>query len=138
MPYAIPHWVWVGIVVSVCALAAWRGGRDERTAALGLLVGSLLSKVLYAHHGEQTEWGVLAVDTALLGVLTWVALSSSRYWPLFAASFQLLAVVIHVARIADRSLSGCAIAIGTWNARRDRAQLAASADPRVAPGATRR
>jgi hypothetical protein len=136
MPYAIPQGVWETVVVLVCGAALWRGGRDERAAAFALLAGVILTKVAYSHHGLQIEWGVLAVDAALLAVLTWIALVTDRYWPIFAAAFQFLAVIIHVARIADASLGGWAyisaevlfgyllagaIAVGTVNAHRARA-----------------
>jgi len=154
MPYEIPKWIWDATVVLVLGYAIWRGGRDERTAAVALAVGVVLSKAVYSHQGQQTEWGLLAVDATLLAVLVWIALTSSRYWPISAAAFQFLAVIIHLARMADPSLSGWAyisaeilfgyllagaIAVGTHNIRRERAaQLAASDDPRAAPGATRR
>jgi len=153
MPYAIPHWVWDAVVILLCAATVWRGGREERIASVALLVGVLLSKLSYSHHGQQTEWGVLAVDTALLAVLTWIALTTPRYWPLFAAAFQFLAVIIHLARMADRSLSGWAyisaeilfgymlagaIAVGVFNRWRERDDLAIVEAPAASPDATRR
>ncbi|WP_309605062.1 hypothetical protein [Phenylobacterium sp.] len=154
MSYAIPHWVWETVVIAVFGAAIWRGGRDERIAATGLMIGWLITKLVYSHHGQQTEWGVLAADAALLGVLTWLAMTSARYWPLFAAAFQFLAVIIHLARIADRSLGGwayisaeilfgylvaIAIAVGTFNAWRGQPRHpAAIGDPTDDPGAMRR
>ena len=143
MPYALPHWVWVAVVGAVASAAVLRGGQDERIAAVALLIGSLATKALYSHQGLQTEYGVLAIDIGLLAVLTWLALLTKRYWPIFAASFQLLAVVIHLARMAVPSLGGWsyisagiifgyllagAIAVGTWNAWRDSRQIAVTAD----------
>jgi hypothetical protein len=140
MPYAMPHWVWDAVVLLVCAAAAWRGGRDERVAAAALLVGVVLSKAVYAHHAQQVEWGVLAVDSALLATLVWIALISDRFWPIAAAAFQFLAVIVHLARVADPSLGGWAyfsaeilfgyllagaIAVGTFNARRKNSAPAA-------------
>ena len=139
MPYEIPKWIWDAVVVLVLVAAIWRGGRDERVAAIALAVGVVLSKLVYSHHGQQTEWGVMAVDVVLLAVLLWIALVTHRYWPIFAAAFQFLAVIIHLAQIADRSLGGWAyisaeilfgyllagaIALGTLNAWRARAALA--------------
>jgi len=136
MPYEIPKWIWDAAVVLVLGYAIWRGGRDERVAAIALAVGVVLTKAVCSHHGQQTEWGLLVVDAVLLAVLVWIALVSSRYWPIFAAAFQFLAVIIHLARMADPSLSGWAyisaeiifgyllagtIALGTLNAWRARA-----------------
>lgn len=158
--YALPHWLWIATVLAIAAAAILWGRRDERLAAAGLVVGWLLTVLAYAHHGAQTEWGILAVDIGLLGVLTWIALSTEHYWPIFAASFQLLAVVIHLARLADRSLGGwayisaeiifgywlaAAIAAGVyrrWRERRTPAPQAVSdtcrSAPWPAPGTTRR
>jgi len=153
MPYAIPHWVWEAVVIAVFGAAIWKGGRDERIAATGLMVGWLISKAVYSHHGLQTEWGVLAADTVLLGLLVWLALTSSRYWPMFAAAFQFLAVIIHLARIADRSLGGwayisaeilfgymlaAAIGVGVVNAWRGGRYPAGAGEPMDDPGATLR
>jgi len=117
--YALPHWLWIATVMAVCAGAAVWGRRDERIAAAALFVGWLLTVAVYSHRGLQTEWGILAVDAAVMAVLTWVALTTRRYWPIFAASFQLLAVIIHLARVVDPSLGGWAyitaeIIFGYW------------------------
>jgi hypothetical protein len=153
MPYEIPKWIWDVVVILVCAAAVWRGGRDERIAGIALAVGVVLSKVVYSHQGLQTEWGLFFVDVGMLAVLTWIALTTTRYWPIFAAAFQFLAVIIHLARLADRSLGGWAyisaeilfgyllagaLAIGTFNAWRDRRQPATSDAPTPDAGATRR
>jgi len=145
MSYSLPHWVWDAVVVTVAAAALWKGGRDERIAAGGMLAAAILSKVLY-QHAQATEWGILATDAAALALFVWIALISSRWWPLFVAAFQFLAVVIHLARIADRSLGGWAyisaeilfgylvatgIAVGTFNAWRRRGDSAN--DPGVVP-----
>ncbi|HEY2357984.1 MAG TPA: hypothetical protein VGH86_11075 [Phenylobacterium sp.] len=153
MPYEIPKWIWDAVVVLVVASAIWRGDRDERIAAISLAVGVVLSKAVYSHEGLQTEWGVFIVDLVLLGILTWLALTSHRYWPIFGAAFQFLAVIIHLARIADKSLGGwayisaeilfgymlaAAIAIGTLNTWRARRDSAMADDPAAGPSATRR
>jgi hypothetical protein len=56
---------------------------------------------------RETEWGIFAVDAALLALLCWIALRSPRYWPLLAAGFHLLAVVTHLAKSVDRQ-------VGAW------------------------
>lgn len=134
--------------MTVCAIAAVRGRNEERLAAGGLLAGWALTMVAYRYQGHQTEWGILLIDVALLALLAGIALRSARYWPLFAAGFHLLAVVTHVARSVDPSVTGWAyitaeiiwgyllafaIGYGAWTAPRQ-AQANAPADA----GATRR
>jgi hypothetical protein len=105
--------VWTICMLAVCALAFWRGGWPERTAAIGMLVDSLSSGLLQnTHDWGQTQWADLAIDVAYLALLLWLALRSHRFWPLFAAAFQLLSVVIYVARMADYSVGARA----TYNA----------------------
>ena len=153
MPYAVPHWVWATVLILTCAAALWRGQIYERLAALGLLLSWMLTRLFYVHHGQQAEWGVLGVDVALFVVLAIVALRSPRYWPIFAAGFQLLSVVIHVARVADASLGGwayisagilfsyltvVAVGFGGWAAWRERSYPAVASNPTDDPGAIRR
>lgn len=94
--------------MAVCGIAAWRGGNEERLAAGGLLAGWALSMVAYRSHGLETEWGIMLIDLALLGLLVWIALRSPRHWPMVAAGFHLLAVVTHVARSVDPRVGGWA------------------------------
>jgi hypothetical protein len=80
-------------------------------------------------------------------------LRSRRYWPLFAAAFQLLCVVIHIARLADPGIRAWAYAtgeiifsqwvffavgIGTINTWRANRQPVTRELPITDPGATRR
>jgi len=153
--YQLPYWVWPTVLLTVCALAVWRGRDDERLAAGGQLANWALSILLVrtttggvASSGPQ--WGVLAADAAFLILLLWIALRSDRYWPLFAAAFHLLVVSVHIGRIVDPRISGWAyitaglvfaylvlvtIGYGAWTApRHDGASARLSEDP----GATRR
>lgn len=135
--YQLPVWVWPTALMGVCFLAVWRGRDDERLAAGGYLLAWALTLVVFKDRSEYPQWGVFAVDFALLALYVWLALRSRRHWPLFAAGFQLLAIVTHLGRAVDTGISGwayltaelvwsylvlTAIAYGAWTA-------AASADP---------
>ncbi len=87
---------------SVAALTIWRGGWPERTVAFGTIVGSL-AMALFQNTKDWSapQWGDLAVDSVFLLLVIWVALRSRKVWPMFAAAFQLVAVVNYVARLAD-------------------------------------
>ena len=144
MSYQLPHWVWPAALMSVCFLAVWRGRDDERLAAGGLLANWAISLVVTNRRAEMTQWDVLIVDVALLGLYVWLALRSRRHWPLFAGGFQLLIVVTHLGRAVDPAVSGWAyltagliwaylllltICYGAWTAP-------AHADGAVEPGDT--
>lgn len=65
----------------------------------------LVSRAVYNYRDWfDPQWSVLAVDLVLLGVSIALALAYNRTWLLFATAFQLLAVVIHVAIMADASV----------------------------------
>lgn len=113
------------------------GGRPERIGAAAVLAAWVASLVLaqWSHHWFEAQWGILAVDAVLFGVLLWLALRADRFWPLWACAFQLLGVVTHLAILADRSLTGrayfvaaviwsylvlIALGVGAWNCRRRR------------------
>lgn len=138
--------------MAVCALAAWRGRDVERLAAASYLAAWALTLVTFRAGTGGTQWSVMIVDVGLLVILTAIALRSARYWPLFSASFQLLAVVTHVARALDSEVSGwayqtagiiwgylviAAIGYGSWTAPRRYAEIEAL-EPSDVPGATRR
>ncbi|WP_374469367.1 hypothetical protein [Phenylobacterium sp.] len=74
------------------------------------------------------------MDVSLLVVVVVVAMRSSRYWPIFAAAFQLLAVITHAAHLLDPGVGDwayvtagviwtylllLALALGTWNRWRE-------------------
>ena len=149
--YGIRALVWALTVMAVCGVAMLRGGRYERLAAGVMLAGWALTMVVYRAGFRQTEWGILLVDLAALGVFVWIALNSPRYWPIFAAGFHLLAIVTHLARTIDQQVGAWAyltaeilwgyflafaIGYGAWTAQG--LQADSMADPNDPAGATRR
>lgn len=92
----------------VCALSLWRGRDQERLAAASYLAAWALSLATFESRSEETQWSILVIDTLLLGLFTALALRSPRFWPLFAAGFQLLAVLTHIARALDSNVTGWA------------------------------
>lgn len=93
---------WDVSMLSVAGLSVWRGGWAERTVAFATIVGSIATAAVQnTRDASAPQWGDLAVDCICLIVFVGVALRSRRLWPLFAAAFQLIAVIIYVARLAD-------------------------------------
>jgi hypothetical protein len=138
--------------MTVCVLAAWRGRDDERLAAGALLANWALSMVVFKSHSEETQWAVSLVDGGLTVLYFWIALRSRRYWPLFAAGFQLLVMVTHLGHAVDSRVTGwayltaqllwaylvmLAIGYGSLTAPQRYAEIEA-VEPRDVPGATRR
>lgn len=117
-------------------------------------MGGWLATLVMARLGPSGYGvGVAVVDIVALVVLVGLALTSTRYWPLWAAGFHLLAVITHWLHRLDPTVGSWAyvtagiiwgylllwsLAFGTWGAWRDRRQLASAAAPVTDPGATLR
>ena len=89
-----------GVLVLVCAYALARGGAPERWGASFYLVAYVLSVLVtqvFAEDYGSVQWLVLGIDAVLLVALIGLALKANRYWGIWAASFQLIAVVAHLA-----------------------------------------
>jgi len=151
--YGIPPWIGIAIGWIVCGGALWKGGWAERAVAGGFLLSWFADAVLKDHRFAGPQWASFVSDSAFFLLILWVALRSGRYWPLFAAAFQLLEVVTHAASIVARHLSAWAyitanviwtylllgaLAVGVWGEFRRVSQPTANDAPTPDPGATRR
>jgi hypothetical protein len=145
-------WFGVALTITVSAAAFWKGGREEQLAAGGVLLSFAMTIALRDNSWQGTQWSAFVADVALLALIVTIALRSPRYWPLAAAAFQLICVMIHVGRMIDPGVRAwayatgqviftqlylVAIGVGTWNTWRGR-QAIIEAAPNTDPGATRR
>lgn len=97
---------YVTLIVLV-AFALRRGGAPERTvawmmfaAAVATSLAALLPGIGFAH----VPLGVLAIDLGLLAGLCAVVVYADRYWPIWIAALQFLAIAIHGVRAYDPKL----------------------------------
>ena len=97
-------WSQVGaiLVVGVCVFAFLKGDEPERIAAGAYILGWFASMLLQTD-GElyEVQWGVFAVDTAMLLVLVGLIWKSKKTWPVWAAACDLLIVMSHVVLMID-------------------------------------
>ena len=96
---AILKIVYLTALVLGCGFAAIRGGAPERWGAAIVVIGMILSNVAGIRSGRLffgTDMMLLTVDTAMALALITLALTSDRYWPLWAAMLQLDAVFTHI------------------------------------------
>jgi hypothetical protein len=148
---ALPPWIGLAIGWTVSLAALWTGGRSERAVALGFLASWFTTALTKDRAWSGLQWGGFVGDALFLALLLCVALRSRKYWPLFAAAFQLLAVVTHAALLIDNKVGAWAyitagviwtylllfaLAFGTWGSWRER-QLA-KVGLATEPGAMRR
>ena len=134
--HTLQEQIWTILMLAVSAFAWWRGGWPERTVAVANVVASLASGLAENRHDFiDPQWGVMTIDVLFLAMLVWLVVRSDRRWPMFAAAFQLLAVVTHGAMMADPSVGGWAyitgyiiwgylvltsLGVGAWFVARDR------------------
>lgn len=124
------------LLVLVALYAFLRGRRDEKQAVVILLLGVIATELVLPPPQERfdtIEIELLLVDLAVLGGFVWVALRSSRFWPLWVAGLQLTTILGHLLKVANESLFAKAyaaslvfwfypmlliLAVGTWRAHR--------------------
>ena len=106
------QYIFVAIMLVTCGAALWFGRDSERWTAIVLISSAVASLIAQSSKFSQPESGILMIDLALLAYLIWLALRSDRFWPLYAAGFQIIGTLIHVARITDDSIFQSAYATG--------------------------
>ncbi|HEY9236436.1 MULTISPECIES: hypothetical protein [Phenylobacterium] len=100
-----PERIWAVAMFVVSAYAVWRGGRVERLVAGANVVAWVLTVAVQNRQDWlHPQWGVLAVDVAFLILLLGLVVRTTRGWVMPAAAFQLLAVVTHMAIMADKGV----------------------------------
>lgn len=100
--------------------AVAKGGAPERVVGLSLLLAFTLSILFQQPSAARflgVEWGILAVDFGLLGILLSVALYADRFWPLWVAALQALGTGGHLVRGMDHGIEPIAYAIllASWS-----------------------
>ncbi len=95
-----------------CGVAFRWGGTDERIASLAFIAATFASKLFTESNYVHTETIVMAIDALLLLALVAVALRSDRFWPMWAAAFQLVGTSVHLASMAETGDFKWAYAVG--------------------------
>lgn len=100
-----PERIWAAAMFAVSAYALWRGGRIERLVA-GANILAWLATITVQNRQDwlHPQWGVLVVDVGFLALLLALVVRTTRGWVMPAAAFQLLAVVTHMAIMADKGV----------------------------------
>ncbi len=95
------------ILIICCVYALARGGAPERSAAAMMLAASLASLIAqsqpFGGSFLKVQIWFFVIDMLLLIGLFVLALASTRFWPLWLAGLQLLAVIAHLIRAMDQS-----------------------------------
>jgi len=100
-------------VTLICAYAGWKGGRAERWGAAMTFAAWMITPLAQNHHDlHKAQFGVLVVDLLYCASLLALALRSSKFWPLWAAGFYLLEVLMHVDMLVDTQVKARAYFVG--------------------------
>jgi hypothetical protein len=145
---ALPSWLGPVVMLLVCAAAFLKGGVEERLTAGSMLINVGVTVLLRDHSWLGLQNAGFAADLGSLLLFLGIALTSSKFWPMAMAGFQLLIVLTHISKIIDRTFEQWAyitaiviwthlqiitLGIGVWNHWRAQAYA-----PSVARVETRR
>ena len=113
------HTLWAylyyAFLLVCCGYAIMRGGRSEYYGAGIMTLGSLSTLAVARAFGSswsQVEVGIFVIDVVGLVALIFLAFRSDRFWPMWAASFQLLAVTVHTVMLLDPQITPWAFGTG--------------------------
>ena len=132
----LPKQIFWAILLLICAYAFWRGRTEERVAATACLLATVATHfIMPSTHVRfhRVEFGLLGIDIFVLAAFVAIALYSHRFWPLWAAGFQLTVSMSHMLKSIDLGLMPRAYAaaavfwsypillvilVGTWRTKR--------------------
>lgn len=96
MIVALAYWVFL---TSVIVVFVTRGGPDGRLFTFACIIASTLTYFANAQFGfNSSRFHVLAIDSALLAIVTILAMRSRSYWPMWFAGFHMIAVATRLAQ----------------------------------------
>lgn len=98
----------------IFALAWLGGGHTERTGVALYLSGYIASFMVQGLWFNELMWAVALIDLLVLSVLIHLALRRDRWWPLVAAAFQSLIMLIYVATVLMPELSPRSGVAASW------------------------
>jgi hypothetical protein len=140
----IAGYVGAAFMVLVGMFALLKGGPPERIGAGAYLFAWFASVMVQTSGGYfGVQWGVFAIDVAVLLIFIAMVWKAPRSWPVWACALQLLAVTSHVMLMMKLptpisafytvvNMTGygimLAIAIGTFWAWQERRAIGAEAD----------
>ncbi len=88
----------IALYQGVCVWAILRGDRPLRYAGAAIILNDLLSPIVQRHaHLDQPQFGVLAVDFALLVALSIFLLRDRRWWLVVATALLMMSTFTHLA-----------------------------------------
>jgi hypothetical protein len=88
--------------LAVCGFALWKGEKPERTAGGALLIAWLATLAIHRDTMmTDVHYFTMAIDVIVLGLLVALSWKSERTWPIWAAGFQLLTILVQIVPMFD-------------------------------------
>jgi len=83
------------VLVIVAGYLLWKGGAAGRASICVILIGAVLTKLLYEHTSTESVFyeRLALLDTVALGVQLTIAATSRRTWCIWVAALQMNTVV---------------------------------------------
>ncbi len=104
----IPRYIifWALLLLTF-AYALWRGRGDEKIAAGVALLATIATQFVMpppALRYSGIQFGLVAIDMAVLAAFVAIALRSERFWPLWVAGLQLINSMSHLMKGIEADL----------------------------------
>jgi hypothetical protein len=93
-----------GFILLVTLSALWKGGKPEKLAGAVMLAATTLSTISSDYSWLNVQYRILLIDGTMMVFLIILALRADRWWPMFAAGFEGLGLLIHLAFWAQPKL----------------------------------
>ena len=90
------------VLAAVCVFALIRGGKPERSGATINLAASALTGTLQATRlisSSPTDVVMLMIDASVAAMFFWLAIRTTRFWPIWAFGFALGDLILSAAGI---------------------------------------
>ena len=92
--------VFNGVLLATCSYALIRGGRPERIGA-GINISAsgvtTMLRIVSPRFFAPAELTIVVIDLAVVGGFYWLAVKTTRYWPIWAFGFAMADIVINLA-----------------------------------------
>lgn len=107
----------LAVALAVCAAAIRFGDTPARRIGAAMLLGWIVSLVVYRNSPRFADFGLMAIDGLVAAFLIWVSLSSRRLWTVAVAAFQLLALASHLATVIDHrvTINTYKLSLAVWS-----------------------
>lgn len=87
-------------LVAVCGFAVVRGGRPERIGAalnVSASIGSSIARLTAITSWAPAEIVILVIDVSIAAGFFWLAIRTTRFWPIWAFGFAMANLFISLA-----------------------------------------